>query len=204
MTPDPDVFYLFAGDLHPTPEKREAFLSQFDGKVFSVLGNHDLYGSHFLPQHTLHEMAVGGVKIAGNTLWTDLSNPLDYLNYYTNLADSRYIAGLTQETYVAMHELQKKALFASGADIFVTHHCPSYLSVDGKYKYSPVNPAFATEMASMIVAMPKPPKLWVHGHTHDEFDYMIGQTRVICHPRGYPSERDDYTVYEPKIIDMEF
>ena len=29
--------------------------------------------------------------------------------------------------------------------------------------------------------------LWVHGHTHDSFDYKVnGHTRVVCNPRGYP------------------
>jgi len=28
-------------------------------------------------------------------------------------------------------------------------------------------------------------KLWTHGHTHHEFDYMIGECRVVCNPRGY-------------------
>ena len=27
--------------------------------------------------------------------------------------------------------------------------------------------------------------LWIHGHTHESFDYEIGKTRVICNPRGY-------------------
>ena len=27
--------------------------------------------------------------------------------------------------------------------------------------------------------------LWVHGHTHDSFDYAVNGTRVICNPRGY-------------------
>jgi Icc-related predicted phosphoesterase len=29
------------------------------------------------------------------------------------------------------------------------------------------------------------PCLWIHGHTHESFDYEIGKTRVICNPRGY-------------------
>jgi hypothetical protein len=28
-------------------------------------------------------------------------------------------------------------------------------------------------------------RLWVHGHTHDSFDYTIKGTRVVCNPRGY-------------------
>lgn len=27
--------------------------------------------------------------------------------------------------------------------------------------------------------------LWVHGHTHSSFDYMAGETRVVCNPFGY-------------------
>lgn len=26
---------------------------------------------------------------------------------------------------------------------------------------------------------------WVHGHNHGLSDYMIGQTHVMCNPRGY-------------------
>ena len=28
-------------------------------------------------------------------------------------------------------------------------------------------------------------QLWVHGHTHDSFDYVVNGTRVVCNPRGY-------------------
>jgi hypothetical protein len=28
------------------------------------------------------------------------------------------------------------------------------------------------------------PKLWMHGHTHDRCDYMLGETRVVVNPLG--------------------
>jgi hypothetical protein len=28
-------------------------------------------------------------------------------------------------------------------------------------------------------------RLWLHGHTHHNFNYWIGETRVVCNPRGY-------------------
>ena len=31
-------------------------------------------------------------------------------------------------------------------------------------------------------------RLWVHGHTHDTFDYLVKGTRVICNPRGYAKD----------------
>jgi hypothetical protein len=27
--------------------------------------------------------------------------------------------------------------------------------------------------------------LWIHGHTHESFDYVVSGTRVVCNPRGY-------------------
>ena len=31
-------------------------------------------------------------------------------------------------------------------------------------------------------------RLWIHGHTHDSFDYRLNETRVVCNPRGYATE----------------
>jgi hypothetical protein len=31
-------------------------------------------------------------------------------------------------------------------------------------------------------------QLWIHGHTHDTFDYLVNGTRVICNPRGYAKD----------------
>ena len=30
--------------------------------------------------------------------------------------------------------------------------------------------------------------LWIHGHTHDSFDYRLNGTRVVCNPRGYAKD----------------
>jgi hypothetical protein len=34
---------------------------------------------------------------------------------------------------------------------------------------------------------PLAPRYWLHGHVHKSLDYTIGDTRVICNPRGYPA-----------------
>ena len=33
--------------------------------------------------------------------------------------------------------------------------------------------------------------LWIHGHVHASSDYVLGDTRVVCNPRGYPGEPVD-------------
>jgi len=42
--------------------------------------------------------------------------------------------------------------------------------------------------------------LWVCGHTHDASDIMIGDTRLICNPRGYRGE--DVNFDDCKIVEI--
>jgi Icc-related predicted phosphoesterase len=71
-----------------------------------------------------------------------------------------------------------------GNYIVVGHHCPSELSVAEMYKGNLLNAAFRSGLNDFIEARPQI-KLWLHGHTHYNFDYWIGETRVVCNPRGY-------------------
>jgi len=80
----------------------------------------------------------------------------------------------------------------------VTHHAPSIQSIVDRYRADPVSAAFASNMDDFILE--HKPLLWIHGHTHESFDYEIGKTRVVCNPRGYASTeenqqfRPDYTL----------
>lgn len=197
------VFYINAGDVSDDIDTRRTFLEKHQNYMFSVMGNHDYYHGEFPdPVDYMSVRQVGDIKIAGATLWTDVSNPMHWLVYKNGLIDTTYIDGITQEKMQAAHVMHRDFLFNSGADIIVSHHCPSSLSVAGHYKGDPLNPAFYTDYTDMILNMTKPPKLWIHGHTHDEFDYMIGSTRVICHPRGYRHEKPWYMEYKPKIVEI--
>jgi hypothetical protein len=44
--------------------------------------------------------------------------------------------------------------------------------------------------------------LWTHGHTHEDFDYMIGTTRVVCNPRGYIGHESRADTWQPKLITL--
>jgi len=45
---------------------------------------------------------------------------------------------------------------------------------------------FSSRLQSIIAKYQ--PELWIHGDTHVSCDYEIFGTRVVCNPRGYPSE----------------
>lgn len=202
--PKDDVFYINAGDTHPKKMMRDYFKSLFkEDMYFHVLGNHDYYGGSFKSADAdFDSVEVNGIKIAGAPLWTDLTSPANWNLYATGLIDCRYTKDLTHDAYMNAHEIHKKFLLTSDADVIVSHHSPSYLSVADRYKGDAYNCCFATELYEDIMNMRKPPKLWIHGHMHNRSDYMIGDTRVICHPRGYPGENTWYRTYEPLIVEI--
>ena len=43
-------------------------------------------------------------------------------------------------------------------------------------------------------------RLWIHGHTHDSFDYFLNGTRVVCNPRGYAKDTEN----ENPLFDANF
>lgn len=204
FVPEPDTLYLCAGDIDSNPINHLAFWARHKDHMLHVKGNHDYYGRSFIgadKDFWLEER--NGIKIAGATLWTDLSSWFDWTLYKRHLIDARWIDNLTHDAYQNAYEIHKKFLLGSEADIIMSHHCPFQQSIHEKYRGDALNVCFANKLEEDLENMRKPPKLWVHGHTHEEFDYMIGSTRVICHPRGYPREQG-YKDYKPKIIEMEF
>jgi hypothetical protein len=67
--------------------------------------------------------------------------------------------------------------------IVVTHHAPSFQSVDTRYRDDSLNPAYCSSLEE--IALTYNVNLWTHGHQHCSNDYMIGDTRVICNAFGY-------------------
>lgn len=203
FTPEDDVFYICAGDISENLTARFNFVLDHNDHMLAIRGNHDYYGETFSDAYT-HTKAqeVNGVKIAAATLWTDLSKNLDWVYYVNGLIDSRYIYDLNQTSMIQTHNAHKQFLLNSEADIIVSHHAPTRKSIHPRYELNPYNTSFANDLEEEILSMYKPPKLWIHGHTHDSFDYMVGETRVICHPRGYKGEHDDHGVYKPLIVEI--
>lgn len=86
--------------------------------------------------------------------------------------------------------------------VIVGHHAPSKQSTHPRYKKEVImNGGYSTALDEFIMDHPQI-KLWTHGHTHEDFDYMIGSTRIVCNPRGY----DGYEVragrFELKFVEI--
>lgn len=70
----------------------------------------------------------------------------------------------------------------AGATVVVTHHAPHRGSLEQRYADDWVSGAFVSELLEGFFEVPM---LWVHGHTHQQFDYQVCACRVVCNPRGY-------------------
>ena len=76
--------------------------------------------------------------------------------------------------------------------VVCTHYAPSKKSTPDRYIGAvALNGAYSSNLDNFIIDNPQI-KLWTHGHTHDAFDYTIGQTRIVCNPRGYVKGKSDY------------
>lgn len=207
---------------------------QFRDVVY-IMGNHEHYNGDYctsyqvlkdqLDQYSnIHFLEkefkiINGVMFIGATLWTDFNNQDSYtmgvcerrMNDYrvikNSLKDRSLIA--LDTLYDHQQALEKITDFYNAHDIpvvMVGHHAPSQMSVKPMYERDyEINGAYRSNLEKFIVDKPRI-KLWVHGHTHSEFDYMVGTTRVVANPRGYVGyERGSQEAdpYYPKVIDLE-
>jgi hypothetical protein len=159
---------------------------------------------------------IDDITFIGSTLWTDM-NKIDPLTMHAvrdMMMDYKCIrkefegyTTLKPHDTVTRHRQSldyiKNVVAERGDEKFVVvgHHSPSFQSVHEGYRSEYLmNGAYHSDLSEFILDRPQI-KLWTHGHTHHPFDYMIGETRIVCNPRGY--ENDGYSEdsgWNPNIV----
>jgi Icc-related predicted phosphoesterase len=157
---------------------------------------------HFLERE--HIILDDDVVFMGGTLWTDMNkgDPLTLQAIQEVMNDFRIIHNdalsyrkLRPVDTVRRH-IETLSYFKEVANlhcdkkiVMVTHHAPHQKSIHENYVNDYLmNGAYASDISEFILDRPQI-KLVTHGHMHNNSDYMIGDTRVVCNPRGYtPSD----------------
>lgn len=86
--------------------------------------------------------------------------------------------------------------------VVIGHHTPSRQSMHPRYAYDDLmNGGYHNSYEEYIMDHPQI-VLWTHGHTHERYDYMIGETRVVCNPRGYKGYEDIAETFELKVVEL--
>jgi Icc-related predicted phosphoesterase len=86
--------------------------------------------------------------------------------------------------------------------VVVGHHAPSKSSTHPRYADEIImNGGYSSDLSDFILDHPQI-KLWTHGHTHEDFDYMINSTRIVCNPRGYDAYEDRADRFQLKFLEI--
>ena len=158
---------------------------------------------HLLEKESLE---LEGVLFLGATLWTDMNSGDDMTMFhltqcmndfriikYRNEAGDYYrfspeIAYRHHKDTLAFFKiaLQNNRERAQPLPVVVvTHHAPSKLSIKPRYADDHLmNGGYSSDLSEFILDHPEI-RVWNHGHTHDSFNYTVGDTRILCNPRGY-------------------
>lgn len=169
---------------------------------------------HLLEMDTVK---INDVVFVGGTLWTDMNKgePLtlhavrDMMNDFSIIRNDQFgYRKLSPHDTVIRHVATKQYIDLVLSDnkdkkcVVVGHHAPTYLSIHDDYKNAQLmNGAYASDLSEFILDRPQI-KLWTHGHTHNVFDYMVGDTRVVCNPRGYAGHDRCADTFELMYLDI--
>ena len=150
-----------------------------------------------------------GVRFLGCTLWTDYrldkNEPqrVQMARCERALSDHWCIRmgkemgkGLGKGTFTAQHALHEhehsigwlKGELAKpfdGPTVVMSHHGPHPRSIHRRYAGHLANAGFVSDLTDLMPGV----ALWLHGHVHDSFDYIVGDCRVVANPRGYGLNR---------------
>jgi len=175
---------------------------------------------HFLEKQSVK---IDDYLFIGGTLWTDFNreDPLTLWHARQVMHDFHGVlhsdAGgrgrFTPEHALQDHHDMKSYIQAvidqrrasgdrSDRVVVVGHHSPSRQSTHPRYKAEhQTNGCYSSNLEAFILDHPEI-CLWTHGHTHEDFDYMIGTTRVVCNPRGYIGYEQRADTWQPKLIEL--
>ena len=198
-----------------------------DKPVLYILGNHEYYGSahpklisklkaqaagsnvHILENDAID---IDGYRFLGCTLWTDFAlfgeprlagiEASQVMNDFRKIRRSPSYSRLRSIDTAVIHKQslawlkQTLAESAPAKTVVITHHAPSDRSIPAEYKTDILSAAYASSLENFICQTH--PKLWLHGHTHNSWNYNIGYTTLRCNTRGYPGELNP--TFEPGLV----
>ena len=175
---------------------------------------------HILEKETF---VLDDVTFIGGTLWTDMNrrdtrtlheisrmmNDFRCVSNSARLEDNRGWADRFTTTdaaddHAVMLEFIKQTVEADVTKRYVVvgHHSPSRLSTHPRYQHQHImNGGYSSELDDFILDHPQI-KLWTHGHTHEDFDYCIGSTRILCNPRGYINYEERADTWQLKTVEV--
>jgi predicted phosphodiesterase len=204
----------------------EFYSQQFD-EVIADWTKYELEGPknfHLLHNDTRY---LDGVRFIGGTMWTsfDNNNPLVVMEAMRLVSSGRYGdiprrrmsdyeeiwndgKVITPEFTTGEHYKFIDFLFKEtdkpfdGPTVIVTHHSPGNVIKRLGRSSDLLDHCYYADLEGLIGSSENFPKLWLHGHTHRNADYLINETRVVCNPFGYYNVKTNHGFDRDLVIEV--
>lgn len=186
--------------------------------IIVVPGNHDWWGLAIHERHkfisekpNVHFLLEDHVKIddvvfCGTTLWHEVDGPLNEMDWKYCMMDAKKIRGpnwthlqgwdIHNEHLKGIRFIEDCHRMFSGKKVLITHHALSNQSIDPKRAGQSSNKFYVTHRPDLLEGF----VAHIHGHVHQEFDYVVNGCNVCCNPRAYGSENPDFGI---RILEIE-
>lgn len=168
--------------------------------------------------HLMHNdtLEVDDLRFIGATLWTNFNNssPIAMESARIGMNDFRVIypdafgtTPITPEFILNEHKRSLSyieeilRLNADQKTIIVTHHGPSFQSLNPRHSGNALDHAYASDLSELILDNENI-LYWIHGHTHSNINYKIGKTNIVMNQMGYYIEKMDPPFDMNRIIEI--
>lgn len=215
-----DVLVL-AGDIFPIKllhlRKIQNFMAQLKDykKVLWVFGNHEFYGmtmnqayweaQEFLDKKDFHNVkildddfvTIEDVNFFGGTMWTKVTNPIDYNRCTAVMNDfrggirnneGRRLSPLDTNHLHAQFLLELEYFLpkAKNKTVVITHHRPTFYGRTMKGGDPYLDTAFCVELQDKFETYNRYGVTdWFFGHTHETTNFLFEDIHFRTNARGY-------------------
>lgn len=228
LEPVGDVLIL-AGDilpfaLHKMQTNFIDYIADHFEMVYWVPGNHEYYGYDLTTvTDPLLEKLRSNVWLVNNqavdyknvsficsTLWSkiDVVHALDIQRSISDFFAIQWQGQkLTTEQFNQLHnqsvQFLEKAFKEVSAEkrMVITHHVPTLYQYPNRYRNSPLNGAFVTELYDLI--HDSGVDYWIYGHHHFNIpEFKIGATTLLTNQLGYVQHGEHLSFRRQKVVEV--
>ncbi|MBB5046861.1 hypothetical protein HNR60_001610 [Rhodopseudomonas rhenobacensis] len=172
-------------------------------------------------------VVVDDVRIIGATLWTDFSQRPASMPFADAVRDAAGRGGMNDYRMIKTGRGRSRdmllprqtieahrasvafieSVLATGHDgptVVATHHVP----VPNDREPQNLDWCYYNDLSHLLDG-DQAPALWCHGHIHRNVDRVVGTTRILANPRGYPirdirnSPRENPDFDERLVVEVE-
>lgn len=199
--------------------------------VLMTCGNHEFYYNDFekviadWQQYEISEAPrnfhflyndwriLDGVRFLGGTMWTSFNDgdPISMGAAHRMMNDYAEIRSkgerITPHFVLREHDRFMEFLIKKfdepfeGKTVVMTHHSPGNELKRRGRRGDRIGACYFADIEE-VIGYHDCVALWSHGHTHQNWDYMINNTRVVCNPYGYWGEATNPGFDREMIIEV--